>query len=187
LRNGVEELASAERLVLGFAKAGELFADALQAMYDDNLLDDAGNTVKNSFIQSRLQKQRSVQEYSIDTTLKLSSSEVGQSALLSSIIEAQLALANVFKDSSQHTREEILPEIVELKADSKATSTQLETLGDSILGELKRSEIEVKNIWGTLIKLVCMQNSDLAISPFDLFRCFRCNCNGRSDGVQHAR
>jgi hypothetical protein len=172
LRDGVEELASAERLVLGFAKAGALFADALQAMYDDNLLDDAGNTVKNSFIQNRLQKQRSVQEYSIETTLSASSSEVGQSALLSSIIEAQLDHANVFKDSSHHMREEILPEIVELKADLKASSSQLETLGDSILGELKRSEIEVKNIWGTLIKLVCMQYSDMDISRFDSLQMF---------------
>jgi hypothetical protein len=48
--------------VLVFVKAVVLFSDTLQAMYDDNLLDDAGNTVTNSVVQNRLAKQHSIQD-----------------------------------------------------------------------------------------------------------------------------
>jgi hypothetical protein len=149
LRDSVAEVEFAERLVLGFAKAGVLFADALQAMYDDKLLDDAGNTVTNSFVQNRLAKQRSVQEYSIESDTKATSVEAGQSALLNSIIDSQLSLAAVFRDTSRHMEEEIVPEISELRAEIQSSARELESRGDSMLAELKRSEIEVKNIWGT--------------------------------------
>jgi hypothetical protein len=149
LSDGVEEVEFAERLVLGFAKAGTMFADALQAMYDDKLLDDAGNSVTFSFLQNRLQMKRSAQEYSIENTATASSAaEGGQSALLNFVIESQLSLARDFRANAQHMEEEIGPEVSDLRAEIQASSRQLETLGDSIMAELKRSEIEVKNIWG---------------------------------------
>jgi hypothetical protein len=63
-------------------------------------------------------------------------------------VEAQLEIANVFVDNTAHTEEEIVPEIVELTVEITQASRKLELLGESIVGELKRSEIEVKNIWG---------------------------------------
>lgn len=167
LRTGLEEVQFAERLVLGFSKAGFMFADALKAMYDDKLLDDAGNTVKNSFVQNRLKKQRSVQEYSIESSGKNAISDSAQqSALLHSIIESQLNLANAFRENSQHMEREILPEITELRDVARENVHEVEALGDSILAELKRSEVEVKNIWGESIEL----GFDAIGSSFLLYR-----------------
>jgi hypothetical protein len=117
----------------------------LKAVYDDKLLDDRGNAVKNSFLQNRLARQRSKFEYSIENE---DSAQSKSSMLLDSIVEAQLEIANAFVDNTAHMELEIVPEIAELTAETTRASRKLELLGESIIGELKRSEIEVKNIWG---------------------------------------
>jgi hypothetical protein len=147
LRDGVAEAQYAERLILGISKASKLFADSLRAVYDDKLLDDRGNAVKNSFLQNRLAKQRSKFEYSIENAPE-DSAQAKQSMLLDSIVEAQLEVANAFVENTTHMEEEILPEIAELTAETMHESRKLELIGESIIAELKRSEIEVKNIWG---------------------------------------
>lgn len=154
LQEGLEEVEFAERFVSGFAKAGVIFADSTRAVCDDKMLDDSGNTVSNSFLQNRLYKKRNAQtqEYSIDSQDQ--STESGQSALLNSILEAQLELANNFRDCSSHVENEILPELRELRGEIQAEVKELATLGDSIVGELKRSEIELKNIWDVFDAMV---------------------------------
>jgi hypothetical protein len=117
---------------------------------DDKLLDDAGHTVTNSFVQNRLAKQRIIQEYSIETETKTNAIEAGQSALLKSIIDSQLALATIFRGASQHMDEEIISEITELRAEVQSTARELESGGDSVLAELKHSEIKVKSLNGNI-------------------------------------
>lgn len=146
LNQGTNEVEMAERLVLGFAQAGTMFSDSLKAVYHDKFLDDAGNTVSNSFLQKRLYKRRSVQEYSIESA---DTDDVsGKSALLGSILEAQKRIAESFEDCSQHIRNEIHPEISELRVENSSAAKRIQFLGDGIALELKRSEAEVKNIWG---------------------------------------
>ncbi len=166
LRDGLEEVKFAERFVNGFAKAGIIFADSTQAIYDDKLLDDSGNTVNNSFLQNRLYKKRNSQEYSIEA--QDSFAESGQSALLNSILEAQVHLANSFRESSNHIEEEILPELFELRADIQASAREYETKGDSILAELKRSEIELRNIWGKFYFMSPFQHSSFFTFLFQM-------------------
>jgi hypothetical protein len=155
IRDGVDEVKVAERLVLGFAKAGRMFADALQAMHDDKFLDNQGQTVTNSFVQKRLMNQRQKNEYSIENSSKglNDTGHGGQSELLNSIIESQLVLASQFNDNSQHMEDEIFSEIIELRVETLARATELETLGESILAEMKRSETELKKIWGKSVHL----------------------------------
>ena len=160
LRSGVEEVEFAERLVLGFVKAGIVFADSLQAIHDDTLIDDKGNTVSNSFLQNRLQQRRQAQEYSIDKAQAETVGE-GESALLNSLIKSQLDLASTLRDSSQHMEEFILTEIEELRSSVQSRAREIETVGDGILGELKRSEIEVKNIWGRFYVSLCFTSLPL--------------------------
>lgn len=147
LQTGVQNVEYAERLVSGFAQAGMVFADTMEAMYEDRFLDDRGKTVKRKFVQNRLHKRRSLQEYSIDTA----QGELGQSALLKSLIEAQLAMAKSFDESARHLLEEMLPEITDLRHEIQELAHELELLGDRIVGQLISSEIEVKNIWGKLV------------------------------------
>lgn len=152
LKDGLEEIKVAERFIQGFSKAGSLFADLTQAVYEDKLLDDAGKTVSNSFLQNRLHKKRNAQEYSIETQDSFTDS--GQSPLLSSILEAQMQMANNFRETSQHIDEEIVPELSLLYQEMQAQGREFEALGDSIIAELKRSEIELKNIWDVFDAMV---------------------------------
>jgi hypothetical protein len=148
LRDGMDEARFAERLILGISKASRLFADSLQAVYDDKLFDDRGNAVKNSFLQNRLAKQRSGFEYSIESNQSEDVGQAGQSMLLGSILEVQLEVARAFIESSNYLDQEILPEVLELKDELYRDSQGLESKGESVIQELKRSEIEVKGIWG---------------------------------------
>lgn len=148
LTDGVGEAKYAERLILGTSKASRLFADSLNAVYDDKLLDDKGNAVRNSFVRNRLAKQRKAVEYSIGEDSK-EGSGLG-SVLLDSIVSAQKEIANAFVKNSEHIEQEILPEMMEFKALIDADSTRILSIGDAVLSELKQSEVEVKNIWGKL-------------------------------------
>jgi len=154
MNEGITEALYAERLIMGILKASRLFADSLRAVYDDKLLDDKGNTVKNSFIQNRLAKQRSAFEYSIESTAEDLKQGPGQSVLLDSIVNAQLEVAKAFMENSEHMEQEILPEIIELKEEIQKSSRELKSIGDAVILELKRSEIEVKNIWDVFDAMV---------------------------------
>jgi hypothetical protein len=149
LTDGIAEAKYAERLILGISKASSLFADSLNAVYDDKLLDDKGNTVKNSFLRNRLAKQRNSVEYSIESSTEDSKEGSGLgSVLLDSIVSAQLEIAKSFIENSDHMEQEILPEITELKEDVQNDALRLQSIGDAVISELKQSEIEVRNIWG---------------------------------------
>jgi len=58
-------------------------------------------------------------------------------------------------ENTTHMEEEILPEIAELVVLITKESRKLELIGEGVIAELKRSEIEVKNIWGEYM-LWCM-------------------------------
>ncbi len=149
LMSGLAEAKYAERLIVGTSKASRLFADSLNAVYDDKLLDDKGNAVKNSFLRNRLAKQRNAVEYSIENTSEDSKDGSGLgSVLLDSIVSAQLEIANKFIGNSEHLDQEIIPEISEFKEVILADATRLQMIGDAVISELKQSEVEVKNIWG---------------------------------------
>lgn len=147
LTDGLAEAKYAERLILGTSKASRLFADSLNAVYDDKLLDDKGNTVKNSFLRNRLAKQRNAVEYSIENEDSKDGSGLG-SVLLDSIVSAQLEIAKAFIGNSEHLEQEIIPEITEFKEVILADAMRLQSIGDAVVSELKQSEVEVKNIWG---------------------------------------
>eukprot|EP00537_Pseudo-nitzschia_pungens_P001030 CAMPEP_0172362406 /NCGR_PEP_ID=MMETSP1060-20121228/6015_1 /TAXON_ID=37318 /ORGANISM="Pseudo-nitzschia pungens, Strain cf. cingulata" /LENGTH=994 /DNA_ID=CAMNT_0013084903 /DNA_START=192 /DNA_END=3173 /DNA_ORIENTATION=+ len=153
LTDGIAEAKYAERLILGISKASRLFADSLRAVYDDKLLDDKGNAVKSSFIRNRLAKQRNGVEYSIDNEDSKQGSGLG-SALLDSIVSAQLDIADAFVENSDHTEQEILPEITELRNEIENNAQRLQAIGEAVISELKQSEIEVKNIWDVFDAMV---------------------------------
>jgi hypothetical protein len=169
LQTGVQNVEFAERLVSGFAQAGMVFADSLEAMYEDRFLDDRGKMVKSTFVQNRLHKKRSSQEYSIDAA----KGELGQSALLNSLIEAQLVMAQSFDENARHLIEEMLPEITDLKNEIEASAQELESLGDSIVRHLISSEVEVKNLWGKVVCYLSFCQCIVANQSSHLFLCLQ--------------
>ena len=135
---------------MGFSKAGALFADSINAMCEDKLLDNQGNTVTNTFLQNRLMNKRRTQEYSIETAgaSAAGQGQTGQSSLLNSVVDSQKQLAQTFVESARHMEAEVLLEATEMRTEVQARANELEAIGEGILGEMKRSEMEVKKIWG---------------------------------------
>ena len=147
VERGMEEVDFAERFVSGFSKAGILFADVTQTVCDDALLnDDEGIAFSSSIIPNHIQKKWNAQESPIESNDP--SSDFGKSTLLTSILATQLDLAQNFRDTSSHINEEIMPELQDLRQNISMSVMDYEQLGDGILSELRRSEIELKNIWG---------------------------------------
>jgi len=152
LLTGLHSVEYAERLVSGFAQAGMMFADSLEAISEDRLLDDRGKTVKSSFVQNRLMNRRSKAEYSIDN--RVSNDDFGQSALLKALIDSQITIAQTFDESARYLLEIMLPEVSDLKMEVQQMSDELDRLGEGIIGQLITSESEVKNIWDVFDALV---------------------------------
>lgn len=139
VRQAVRNVESVERLVIGFAKAGILFAGNLKATSEDKFIDQKGEVARKTYTQNRLSKQRDVAA-AMDTG----------SAIFSVIINCQAVLANQaksFEDNSQQMLGVVLPKLVELKADVKSQAKEIETLGESIMEDMKQSENDVGTIW----------------------------------------
>jgi hypothetical protein len=138
-KDAISSIESVERLVIGFAKAGKLFAGNLRATSEDKFIDEKGEIATSSYTQNRLSKQR---EFSNEM-------DTG-SALFSAIIECQSVLANqaqCFDDNSQQMLGLVLPQVVELKANVRKKAKEVETLGESIIEDMKQSENDVITIW----------------------------------------
>jgi hypothetical protein len=138
-KDAISSIESVERLVIGFAKAGKIFAGNLRATSEDKLIDEKGEIATSSYTQNRLSKQRE------------SSNEMDTgSALSSAIMECQSVLANqaqCFDDNSQQMLGLVLPQVVELKANVREKAKEVEILGESIIEDMKKSENDVITIW----------------------------------------
>jgi hypothetical protein len=138
-KDAISSIESVERLVIGFAKAGKLFAGNLRATSEDKFVDEKGEMATSSKAQNRLSKQRDFSN-EMDTG----------SALFSAIIECQSVLANqaqCFHDNSQQMLGLVLPQVVKLKANVRKKAKEVETLGESIIEDMKQSENDVIVIW----------------------------------------
>ena len=138
----IQETGRAQRLVLGTSRAHQLYADAMQAMYEDVFLDEKGNVTLKAKQQKRLQ-----------TTRKKPSkkgSDPPQNAILTGIREAQHVMAERFGENAKNMEGEIAEEIGELLEELKKMFSSMETLGNAILTELEKTEHEVVEAWGKL-------------------------------------
>ena len=159
LQSSIHETARAERLVLGTAKAQMAYANAMQASYEDGFLDNKGQVILEQKRQRRLSEQRiEGANTSIGSPSKsaILSAEERKANMLTTIMEAQLALARKFGENAKELEEEIASELTNLRQELEAKVNGINNLGDAILSELEKTETEISEAWGkTLLEGVC--------------------------------
>ena len=151
LQSSVHETARAERLILGTAKAHRSYADAMQASYEDGFLDKRGQVVLDQKRQKRLSEQRveATSGSPIKTAQPMAlTAEERKANMLTSIMDAQLALAKKFGENSNEMEEEIASEVTKLRVELQEKVASIRVLGDAILLELEKTEAEVSEAWG---------------------------------------
>lgn len=163
LSASVHETSRAERLVLGTARANAVYADSMQASYEDVLVDDKGGLVLDAKKQHKLREVRSTQDYdlapTIDGKMGLRQTETKEPAqmtekrksnMLSSLIDAQANIADKFCENSKELELEIASEMTEMRQELDAKVQRIREIGDTIISELEVTEEEVSRSWGKL-------------------------------------
>jgi hypothetical protein len=138
----VQETGRAQRLVLGTSRAHQLYADAMQAMYEDVFLDEKGNVILRAKQQKRLLTTRKKPAKK--------GSDPARKSILTGIREAQHVMAERFGENAQNMDVEIGEEIGVMFEELKKLFSSMETLGEAILTELEKTEHEVVEAWGKL-------------------------------------
>ena len=140
LAASIQETARAQRLVLGTSRAHQLYSDAMHAMYEDVFLDDKGNVMLKPKQKQKLATTRKKPVRRADGT---------KPSVLTSVRDAQLTVAERFGENARNMDTEIADEIGRLLENLKKMFAEMEALGNSILNELEKTELEVSSAWGT--------------------------------------
>ena len=156
LEVSIHETGRAERLVLGTARANSIYADSMQASYEDVLVDDKGGLVMDEKKQKKLLEVRSQQDYPVapqpadaDSSSKsFSMSEERRANMLSSLVDAQSIFASKFKENSKNLEMEIASELTNMRVDLESKILSIREVGDAIVAELENTETEVAAAWG---------------------------------------
>jgi hypothetical protein len=169
LSASVHETGRAERLVLGTARANATYADAMQASYEDTLIDDRGALVWDAKKRTKLLAVRSQQDYAVapsvttkDVAGRTRSSmltEERRNNMLSRLIDSQQIVADKFGENSKQLESEIASELKQLRVDLENKVVAIREIGDTIISELEATELEVSQAWGTCIL-------DISLLPF---------------------
>jgi len=155
LSASVHETARAERMVLGTAMANKAYAESMQASYDDVFLDDRGAIVNDLKKQKKLLDIRSIQAYDVAPIGKTEEGkrftvkvpEERKSNMLHTLIESQLEISSKFGENAETLGAEIATEISDLRKALAAKVTEINLIGDTIIGELEKTETEVSDAW----------------------------------------
>jgi hypothetical protein len=172
LAASIHETSRAERLVLGTARANATYADAMQASYEDTLIDDRGAMVLDQKKRNKLLVVRSGQDYAVAPTnvtgegartRNVALTEERRNNMLSRLIDSQQIVADKFGENSKQLESEIASELKHLRVDLENKFVAIREIGDAIISELEATEAEVSQAWGRFM-------SDL--HTFLLFRIF---------------
>lgn len=143
LRDGINDIEYTERIVAGFAKAGNEFASNLRLTSEDKLFDDKSNVVATSFGQNRLSKQRQSSD---------AGNSMGYSTILVAIMSCQSVLseqATSLENNSHYLLEKVVPMFRELKIQVQKCLRDVEPLAGKVFKTIESSEAEVRKIWRT--------------------------------------
>lgn len=148
LREGLLETAKAERLILGAAEAVKIFAETMQASYDDILIDDDGCILTDSRKQNKIMLQRQSEFYSLGNTGS-SNVQEEKSALLDTLIKSQSVMSESFNQSA-FVQNDVIEEMKNLRKQLQQQLSDFEKKGDRIVRGMKLAEEQVQKFWGKL-------------------------------------
>jgi hypothetical protein len=166
LQASIHETSRAERLVLGTARANATYADAMQASYEDTLIDDRGAMVLDQKKRNKLLVVRSGQDYAVAPTnatgegamrtRSMALTEERRNNMLSRLIDSQQIVADKFGENSKQLESEIASELKQLRVDLENKFVAIREIGDAIISELEATEAEVSQAWGRFISKLCL-------------------------------
>ena len=142
LAASVQETGRAQRLVLGTSRAHQLYADAMEAMYEDTFLDDKGNAMLKQRQQKKLSSSRKLSVRNIDTS---------RPSVLTVIRDAQHSISQKFGENAKNMDMEISDEIGALLQEFEKKFSRMRDLGNGIVAELEKIETEVSDAWSKYI------------------------------------
>lgn len=142
LQEGLKDVTTAERLLVGIAKADKAFAANLQAVSHDKLVDVKRNIVKSPTRQSKLYKERKADADMRENYLQPFHTVIDNSLR---VISEQ---ATIFDENADRVTKYILPELSQLKGKLQERSTSIKSLGEKVMKDIKLSEDLVLNTWG---------------------------------------
>lgn len=163
LQASIHETSRAERLVLGTARANATYADAMQASYEDTLIDDRGVMVLDQKKRNKLLVVRSGQDYAVAPTgegamrtRSMALTEERRNNMLSRLIDSQQIVADKFAENSKQLESEIASELKHLRVDLENKFVAIREIGDAIISELEATEAEVSQAWGKFMSELCV-------------------------------
>ena len=142
LQKGLKDVAIAERLLISIAKAEKVFADNLQAVSLDKLVDVKRNVVKSPTRQSKLYKERK-------TVVDMKNSYLQPfHTIIDNSLRIMSEQATMFDEKSDRIMKYTLPELSQLKTKLQDRSTLIQNLGETLMKDIEFSEDLVLSTWG---------------------------------------
>lgn len=145
----VKETQRALLLVKARVLADETYSQHMGAIYSD-LLEVDGRVIKDE-----KKKKRALSARASDLM-----EDEKRGALLTQVVDCHEIIADKYEDMAKSVKEEILPELENLSNQLASEVVVIESLGDTILGDLQSAEMELQSHWDQYYTL-----ASLSIDP----------------------
>ena len=162
LQEGLKDVTTAERLLVGIVKAEKAFAANLQAVSHDKLVDVKRNIVKSPTRQNKLYKERKADADMRESYLQPFHTVIDNSLR---VISEQ---ATIFGENADRVTKYILPELSQLKGKLQERSTSIKSLGKKNMKDIELSEDLVLNTWGEYKNKILLCSSLVLVFLFFL-------------------
>lgn len=151
MQAGIFEMARAERLIRGAALANKVYAEAMQANFEDVYLDSEGNSVTEKRHQNRIAREREGVEYSFESAggspEKLKDAHT-RSAVFGSLVNSQEVIAGKFLENYAGVNENVVSELASLRNHLKEEMIEFKRRGDPFIRDIQGSETEIQTTFG---------------------------------------
>ena len=151
MQAGIFEMARAERLIRGAALANKVYAEAMQANFEDVYLDSEGNSVTEKRHQNRIAREREGVEYSLESaggSPEKSKEAHARSHVFGCLVESQQVIAGKFLENFESVNDNVVSELAILRSDLKEEMIEFKRRGDPFIRDIQGSETEIQTTFG---------------------------------------
>lgn len=144
LHGGLCETQRSERLILGFIRANDVYASAMETLYDD---DSIGSVTDSPLCSEHGSYHTKNDEVDGGIATDSTTREL-RDGMLTSLVESQSSVAQQLAEDSQLMSIGIGQDITALRAELETGVKKIEQLGNAIFAELDYMENQIVEAWG---------------------------------------